>query len=263
MIYRKHFFNYAKTALVFFLLILISTFIHLGLFTSYQNNQASLTNLYSLISPAQLEFLNITDLSFTNIFYYYALYFNFGQILYLLLAITLAVKTMKSDSIYTKIFITKPINKRSYLKRKIALALLCLFATNILMFLILLIYFSFWNLEHVFITILLLTLASMAAELTIYALVLGISAFLNKTNVIALLVALIIIFFIILSVIYQITDLKILAYLDPLCYFNLIDIISERNLELDYLASMVIITTFGINLALCEYERDYLGGENV
>lgn len=263
MIYRKHFYNYAKISLIFLIIILTTTIIHLSLYNNYQSYKEPLEKLYAVIPQAQLDFLNITSLSFTNIIYYYIIYSNFGQILYLLLAIILAVKTMKDDSIYTKIFLTKPINKRSYLKTKIGLSLVCLFSTNIIMFFILLIYLSFYNVSSLFLILLLLTIANMASELTIYSLVLAISAFLNKTNIIALLAALILIFFIILSIIYQITNLKIIAYIDPLCYFDFIDIIANHKLQLDYLASMVIITTFGINLAICEYERDYLGGDNV
>ena len=55
-----------------------------------------------------------------------AIYLNFGSLIYFILAIALAIKTIKDDSKYNSIFITKVENKTTYLKKKILLMIIAI-----------------------------------------------------------------------------------------------------------------------------------------
>lgn len=252
MYYNKLFIKYLKISLIFLFIIFATSLIFLLLYKRYQNDELNLIHIYNQIDNNSLSFLNLSSLSFKNILAYYLIYLNIGIIIYLLLAIILAIYTTNSNNYYNKILITAPINYKKDLKKKVFLALLNLIIVDFLIYIFLLIYFSFYKTNILGLT--LLTLAIFCSQLTIYALVLAISTFINN-NYIYLISIIILIVFIIISIIYKMLDFKILAYICPLCYFDYLDIITNNNIQIDYLASMVIITIFGFNLALCEYTR--------
>lgn len=252
MYYSKLFIKYLKISLLFLIIIFISSLIFLLLYPKYQNSEFELINIYNQIDNKALNFLNLSTLSFKNILAYYLIYLNIGIVIYLLLAIILAIYTTNSNNYYNKILVTAPIDYKKELKKKVFLALINILIVDFLIYIFLIIYFSFYNTNILGLT--LLIIAIFCSQLTIYALVLAISTFINN-NYIYLISIMILFIFIIISIIYKMLDFKVLAYICPLCYFNYLDIITNNNIELDYLASMIIITVFGFNLALCEYTR--------
>lgn len=256
MIYRSHLKNYLKLSLIYLALIFMTTTIFLSLYPSYLENESNLRAIYNALSPTILSILKIDQLSFSNILYYYAIYLNLGLILYLLLATHLAIKTIHDDNIYLKIFITKPLKKSTYLKKKIGLALLNILGLNILMYLYLITYLSFYDVSSLYLTLFLIQLAIFLASLTIYSIVLAVAAFIKKNSLTILVALALLAFFVILSIIYKVTNFKPLAYICPLCYFDYLKIILNHTLGLDYLASIVVISVFGLNLALCESEGE-------
>ena len=259
MIYRKIFNNYLRLSLLALILIILSTSVFLSLFNVYKTNQPNLEIIFNSLPKTTLNLLRLTPNSFTDLIYYYAIYLNFGSLIYFILAIALAIKTIKDDSKYNSIFITKVENKTTYLKKKILFAVTCLLLVNLISYLYLIIHFSFYFSSNKYLILLLLQLALFLTELTIYSLILAISSFLIKSPYIIITTVVVLFVFIILAAIYKTTNLKFIAYLDPICYFDYLKIITDKALSLDYLAAIVIIVVFGLNFALCEYD----GGINV
>ena len=259
MIYRKIFNDYLKISFSILILIILTSSLFLALFDVYKDNQNSLELIFESIPPTTLNLLKLTSNSFSDLIYYYAIYLNFGSLIYFVLAIILAIKTIKDDSKYNSIFITKVENKTTYLKKKILFAVTCLFLVNFISYLYLIIHFSFYFSPNKYLVLFLLQLALFLTEITIYSLILAISSFLLKSPYIIITTIVISFIFIILAAIYKTTNLKFIAYLDPICYFDYLKIIADKTLSLDYLAAIVVIVVFGLNFALCEYD----GGINV
>lgn len=255
MVYKNIYLNYLKTCLIFLVIIFSTSFIFLLLFNNYKNYQFNLINIFNSIDKSTLNYLKISLKSLDNISYYYLIYLNLGLILYSMLSCILGIKTIKDDEIYKNLFVTMLFKKKNHLIKKIILALLNIFMIDLMMFLFLGIYFKIYDIDNAFLISFLLMLADIVIEITIYSITIAISAFIKTNSIIYLTSSLVLIFFIIINIIYKITSFKPLAFLSPLCYFDFISIIDNLSLSLDYFASMIIISTFGLNLAICEYRR--------
>ena len=99
----------------------------------------------------------------------------------------------------------------------------------------------------------LIQLALFLTSITTYSITLAITSFIKNKNFSILLALGLLALFLIISIIYKITNFPLLSYICPLCYFDYISILDNTNLSLNYLASIIIFTVFGLNLAICEY----------
>lgn len=253
MIYKTHLKRYLFLSLIYLLIIISTTTIFLSLYNNYLLNKNNLISIYNNISPLSLNILKISYLSFDNILYYYVIYLNVGIFFYLLLASHLAIKTINEDNKYINIFITKPFSKGAYLKKKISLAIFSLFIVNLIIYIYLIIYFSFYNLKQLYLVLFLIQLALFLTSITTYSITLAITSFIKNKNFSILLALGLLALFLIISIIYKTTNFSLLSYICPLCYFDYISILDNTNLSLNYLASIIIFTVFGLNLAICEY----------
>ncbi len=254
MIYRKHFTKFSIITSIFFLIILLSTLVYLNLYDTYLSYQSNLELLYGNINETNLLILKIDNRSFENIVYYYLIYLNFGSILFFLHSTILAVKTISFDNNAEKIFITAPIKKETFLKNKIILAIINIFILHILNYLVLIIYFSINKASNFYLGLLLIEIAIFLSSLAIYSIILAIVSFIKKRSYILATALTILFCFIILSLIYKITNFFVLSYINPLCYFNYIDILDNHELNLEYIICVLVILIFGFNISIYREE---------
>ncbi len=261
MTYKEIFKKQFKDSLVYLILIMLTSFIWLLLYNDFINHKEQITTFLVEVSPEKLKGMGINLENLFNPLSYYGLYLNFGIIIYALLAAKLAINTLLANQIEENIILTKPIERKKFLTNKILIALLVLLLNFIIIFFFLLIVLLFYNVNHLFINLFLIQFGLLLSMFSLFSLILLITCFIPKAKIMNILSFTIVLILTVLAIIYKTTNLKILGYLNPLCYFDTSFTILNHRLSFDYLVAVIALSIFSFTFTFSEYEAKELGGK--
>lgn len=241
---------------LFFIIISVSfiTTIHL-LYGDFLAKNSLIITFFNSLDESLLQILNVNLNSINNVLSYFLLFINVIILINSFYVILLAIKTSKYNEEF--LLLINPLIKRpsSYLKNKIIISFITIILYNLILYLIYLLVLNIAGSLNAY-TLFLVFLAFIIYELTLFSLVTMISTFIkSKTNT-YLLSFLLLLFFFILRIIIIETNFSLLSYLNPLNYFNYLDIINNNELPLRYISAFIIITVFSLSFAISESERN-------
>lgn len=257
MIYRDIFKKALRTTLFALIFLILISLIWLLNYPNFQETLPKTISFLEEIDINKLKALNI-DLSIIHTpLGYYAVLINVLVLVYVIYASILALNTIASDIELDRATPTKPLQPKQYLKSKILIALGPLFLLNLIMFIFNSIYLSCLT-DNVIANLFLIQCGLLISQLTIYFIMLMFSTFIRNKSLFSLVSFFILALLFSLMVIYKMTDFKLLAYINSLCFFNYIEIITTKTFQIDYLAAWIIISFFAISFtfSLYDYKED-------
>lgn len=261
MTYQEIFKNQFKGTIIYTILICLTSIVWLSLYPDFIAQQETIKAFLAEVSPLKLKGMGIDLDNLFNPLAYYGLYLNFGIIIYALLAAKLAINTLLANQIEENIILTKPVERKKFLQYKILIALLVLLLQCLIIFVMLFAFLFFYDIAGLFQNLLLIQTGIMLSMFSLFCLILLITCFVPKVKTMNILAFSIVLILVILATIYKTTNLKVLGYLNPLCYFETSFTITNQRLSFDYLVAVIALSIFSLTFTFSEYQAKELGGK--
>lgn len=248
--------NKIKISLLFLVILLLLTIIHIVNYKSYIANIDNIRIVLSNIDYHILLLFNIDLKNMDNPLNYYISLLNITIIILSLYSIILGIKTLNDNSYVDKYIPVNPLPKKIIYKKRALASLIHVVLVNVILFLTTYFMLLVFKIPHLFSILFYIFLAILMIQVCFYSISLVLFTFIKNKVATGVISIFILSFFIILDLIHKNTGLSFLAYINPLSFFDFNKIVSNRTIGLDYLFSFLIITFFSITFSYNEYIGD-------